>query len=277
MHQLPPMKHGMVITSAQNPKIKSVLSLQKPRERRKQQLFLIEGHREIKWALEAGYTIGNLFYCDTEETEALLTDDLKKGRLVVPVAPAVFEKIAMRETSSGLVAVAQMKPHALSQLTFRQTPPLVLVIEAVEKPGNLGAMLRTADAAGLDAVIVCDPLTDFYNPNVIRSSVGCVFTVPLVTATSEEAIAWLKNHGFALFATSLQGAVRYDTVNYRAPSAIVMGTEATGLSDIWTTASDANIIIPMRGKIDSMNVSNAAAVVIFEAVRQRDQGNLQVR
>jgi TrmH family RNA methyltransferase len=163
------------ITSTQNPKVKSLLALEKPRERRKQQLFVIEGKKEIGLALEAGYKIGNIFFCDEiireEEVSKLFNDD----KLLIPVSQDVFDKLAVRENSGGMIAVAEQKLHTLDQLTLGKNP-LVLVLESVEKPGNLGAILRTADASGVDAVIICDPQTDFYNPNVIRSSIGCIFT-----------------------------------------------------------------------------------------------------
>ena len=262
------MKPGTVLTSTQNPKIKSLLALDKPRERRKQQLFIIEGKREIQWAIEAGYKIGNLFYCEEiipyEELGHALTTD----KLVIPVSQEVFDKIAVRENSGGVIAVAEMKVHGLGQIKLSKNP-LVLILESVEKPGNLGALLRTADAAGVDAVIICDPQTDFYNPNVIRSSVGCVFTTAIASATSEETIAWLQQNAITIYCTYLKASKPYHETDYTKSCAIVMGTEATGLSDVWVNSSSSNIIIPMQGKIDSMNVSTAAAVVVFEAKRQR--------
>lgn len=256
------------ITSTQNPKIKSVLALEKPRERRKQGLFVIEGQKEIGLALEAGYKIGNLFFCEEiislNEVEKLA----KPGQQLISVSLEVFEKLAMREGSGGLLAVAEQKTHPLDRLKLSSNP-LLLILESVEKPGNLGAILRTADAAGIDAVIICDPQTDFYNPNVIRSSIGCVFTKQVASATSEETIAWLKKNDIKIYCTYLKASVPYHTINYTYPSAIVMGTESTGLSDLWVDNSTANIIIPMQGEIDSMNVSTAAAVVVFEAKRQR--------
>lgn len=257
------------ITSTQNPKVKSLLALEKPRERRKQQLFIIEGKREIGLALEAGYKIGNLFFCDEIVSESELASLPLEDKLLIPVSKEVFEKIAMRESTGGLLAVAEQKPHRLDGIRLRKNP-LILILEGVEKPGNLGAVLRTADAAHVDAVIICDPQTDFYNPNVIRSSVGCVFTNQLAAASSEETIAWLRKNNISIFCTYLKASKPYHLTNYSKPSAIVMGTEATGLSDIWVENSSANIIIPMLGKIDSMNVSNAAAVVVYEAMRQRD-------
>lgn len=256
------------ITSTQNPKVKSLLALEKPRERRKQQLFVIEGRKEIGLALEAGYKIGNVFFCDEiislNEVSKLFKDDM----LLIPVSKDVFEKLAVRENSGGLIAVAEQKVHTLDQLKLSKNP-LVLVLESVEKPGNLGAILRTADASGADAVIICEPQTDFYNPNVIRSSIGCIFTKQVAAATSEETIDWLKKNQISIYCTYLKASKAYHLTDYTKPSAIVMGTEATGLSGIWVKNSDANIIIPMQGKIDSMNVSTAAAVIVFEAKRQR--------
>jgi TrmH family RNA methyltransferase len=262
------MKSGDLISSTHNPKIKSLLSLEKPRERRKQQLFIIEGKKEISMALEAGYRIGNLFFCE----EIVTLNELQALRLpdtfVVRVTKDVFDKIAIRENSGGAIAVAEMKVHRLDQINLSNNP-LLLVLESVEKPGNLGAILRTADAAGVDAVIICDPQTDFYNPNVIRSSLGCVFTKQLASATSEETINWLKKNRIRIYSTYLKASQPYDQTDMTQPCAIVMGAEATGLSEMWVRHSDASIIIPMHGKIDSMNVSTSAAVVVFEARRQR--------
>lgn len=262
------MKSGDLISSAHNPKIKSLLALEKPRERRKQQLFVIEGKKEIDLAIQAGYKIGNLFFCE----ELISITELKSlglsEKFIARVTKDVFDKLAVRENSGGVIAVAEMKPHRLDLLQLSANP-LLLVLESVEKPGNLGAILRTADAAGVDAVIICDPQTDFYNPNVIRSSIGCVFTTPLASATSEQAIQWLKEKNIKIYCTYLGASQQYHQVSYTGGCAIVMGTESTGLSEIWTRNAAANIIIPMAGKIDSMNVSTAAAVVVFEARRQR--------
>src|SRR6267154_3143430 len=256
------------ITSTQNPKVKSLMALEKPRERRKQQLFIIEGKREIELAVEAGYKIGNIFFCDEITSLDHIPKQLKEDKLIIPVSKEVFDKIAVRESTGGMMAVAEQKAHQLSQIRLRKYP-LVLILESVEKPGNLGAILRTADAAAVDAVIICDPQTDFYNPNVIRSSVGCVFTNQLAAVTSEDAIQWLRENNIKIFCTSVEASKPYHENDFAQPCAIVMGTEATGLSALWTKNSDANIIIPMQGKIDSMNVSSATAVVVFEAMRQR--------
>jgi RNA methyltransferase, TrmH family len=256
------------ITSTQNPKVKSLLALEKPRERKRQQLFVIEGKKEISMALEAGYKIDNFFFCDDIIDANEIPSELKNDKLLIPVSKEVFDKIAVREGTGGMIAVAEMRLHALENITLSKNP-LVLILEGVEKPGNLGAILRTADAANVDAVIICDPQTDFYNPNVIRSSLGCVFTKQVASATSEETIAWLNENNIDIYCTYLKASKPYHIVDYKNPSAIVMGTEATGLTDVWVRNATANIIIPMLGNIDSMNVSTAAAVVVFEARRQR--------
>ena len=258
----------MTITSAQNPKIKNLLTLEKPRERRKQGLFVAEGRKEIALALDAGYKVHNLFFCQ----ELIPVKELDAFRIsedyLLSVSRDVFEKIAIRENSGGVLAVMKQKTHTLDSIRLSANP-LVLVLEAVEKPGNLGAILRTADAARLDAVIICDTKTDFYNPNVIRSSVGCVFTNQVASATSDETLQWLRQNDIVAYTTYLKASRPYHTVDYTRPCAIVMGTESTGLSETWITENLNPIIIPMQGRIDSMNVSTAAAVIIFEARRQR--------
>jgi TrmH family RNA methyltransferase len=256
------------ITSTQNPKIKNLIALEKPRERKKQCLFVIEGKKEIKMALDAGYKIGNLFFCEEIISKNELQSLGSSDKLIIPVSKEVFDKIAVRENSGGVLAVAEQKTHRLEDMKLSKNP-LLLILESVEKPGNLGAILRTADAAGVDGVIICDPQTDFYNPNVIRSSIGCIFTVPTASSTSASAIQWLKENKIGIYCTYLKASKPYHLTDYKNPSAIIMGTESTGLSEMWVDASDSNIIIPMLGKIDSMNVSTAAAVVIFEARRQR--------
>jgi RNA methyltransferase, TrmH family len=258
----------ITITSTQNTRIKNLLSLEKARERKKQGLFVVEGRKELGLALEAGYRVENIFFCeDLISRDALMILSVPE-HLFVPVSKDVFDKIAIRENSGGVLAVLGQKSHGLESIRLSDNP-LVLVLESVEKPGNLGAVLRTADAAGLDAVIICDPRTDFYNPNVIRSSVGCLFTNQVASTTSAGALAWLQENNIVPYSTYLKASRPYHTVDYTRPCAIVMGTEATGLSDAWITENQNPIIIPMKGRIDSMNVSTAAAVIIYEALRQR--------
>lgn len=257
-----------IITSTSNPKIKHLISLDKARERRKQNLFAVEGLKELSLAKESGYELESVYFCtDFIQKSKLLKLGLRDAQLI-PVGRNVFDKIAYRETTGGVIGIAKQRNHDLNDLNLPANP-LILVLEGIEKPGNLGAVLRTADAAGITAVISCDPLTDFYNPNVIRSSVGCLFTNQTALASSDEAIAWLKKKNINIFCTYLGGSIPYTEASYMDPCAIVMGSEATGLTDNWVKSADANIIIPMKGKIDSMNVSVSAAIVVFEALRQR--------
>ncbi len=262
-----------LITSAQNPKIKKLLALQqKSSERRSEGLFVVEGRREIEHCVEAGYEVDSIFYCPAvmpDSDRASWTPDQVGGDVrVFEVSASVYDKIAYRAGTEGLIAEVKAKTLGLEDLTLGENP-LIVVLESVEKPGNLGAVLRSADASGADAVIVCDPLTDLYNPNLIRSSIGAIFTVPCVACSSEECIAFLKARGIKVFTAQLQDSELYYDTDFRGGSAIVMGTESTGLTDIWRQAADAHIRIPMLGRLDSLNVSVSAAILLFEAVRQR--------
>lgn len=259
-----------IITSRQNPRVKHVLRLQKSQVRFQEQLFVIEGLKEIEKATIADYTFDSIFFCpriiSLEELQLLIPE--MKGTPLFEVSADVFEKMAYRENSGGVIVLARMKQHEVSGVTQHQNP-LYLVLEGVEKPGNLGAIYRTADAAGIDSIIICNPKTDIYNPNTVRASLGCVFTVPTVITDNSTALAMLKQNNIQILSTYLQAAIPYHTADFRLPTAIVMGTEATGISADWIQASDANIIIPMKGYADSMNVSVSTAIVVFEAVRQR--------
>lgn len=257
------------ITSLQNPLVKYLFTLtQKSKQRKEQQQFLIEGKREISLALEAGYLIEQLFICPDILSEAEV-EKFFSGYKCTAISTQVYEKLTYRSSTEGILALAQCKNHALSGVEFQKAHPLVLVAEAPEKPGNIGALLRTADAAGIDAVYIANPKTDLYNPNIIRSSVGTVFTVPIFMDSSEEIRSHLQQQGFAIYCAALTASQPYDQVSYKGRTAIVVGTEDMGLSPTWLKASTQNIIIPMQGKIDSMNVSVSAAILIFEAVRQR--------
>ena len=193
----------------------------------------------------------------------------EKPAEITEISLEVYEKIAYRGSTEGLVAVFETKDHSLKDLKLPELAPLILVAEAPEKPGNIGAILRTADAAAVDAVIIANPKTDLYNPNIIRSSVGCVFTNKIATGSTSEIIEFLKRHDIQIYAAALQASKPYYEIDYKGASAIIMGTEATGLSEEWLKNSTQNIIIPMHGEIDSMNVSVAAGILIFEAKRQR--------
>jgi RNA methyltransferase, TrmH family len=261
------------ISSLQNPEIRNVLSLQeKPRERKLQNLIVIEGSREIRLALFSGFTITSLFYCrefiEDKELQTLLSQSVSSFE-ILEVSPDVYNRMAYRKDNGGVLALANPKRTLFRDIKLSACP-LLLVLEAVEKPGNLGAILRTADAACLDAVVICDPQTDIFNPNVIRSSIGCIFTMPVVTSTTEHTISWLRSNRIKMFGTALTAAHFYHEAHYRDPSALIMGSESSGLSQKWLDEADHLVKIPMNGKIDSMNVSVSAAIVIFEALRQRN-------
>lgn len=257
------------ITSVQNSRIKNLVALQKPRNRRESGLFVIEGVRELKQAISGGYEIVSLFYCDEIAGENPLLADLSDGTEMNNVSKRVYEAVTYRGSTEGILGVSKMKYLDLSCLKLHGNP-LLLVIESPEKPGNLGAILRTADAAGITGVIVCDSKTDIYNPNVIRSSLGCLFTVNIAVTDSSAAIDWLKNNGLGIHVTSPEAPRLYYETDYRIPSAIVMGSESSGISGKWRMQADSIIKIPMKGKVDSMNLSVAAAIIVFEAVRQRN-------
>ena len=258
------------ITSLQNPEVKRVVALtEKARDRKEQRCFIIEGVREVSLAQQSGYAFEKTFICpEIYKPETDYPVNLSAGELI-EVSADVFNKMAYRANDGGVVAIAKQKALNLSDLSLK-AEPLVLVLESLEKPGNLGAILRTCDAARVDAVLICDGKTDIYNPNAIRSGVGCLFTNQIAVSTSEEAITWLKQNRFSIFTTDLTATHYYHQVDYSKASAIVMGSEAWGVSEKWKAAANAKIKIPMGGKIDSMNVSNSAAILIYEAMRQRD-------
>ena len=254
------------ISSLQNQKVKQLVLLQqKSSDRKRSGLFVVEGVRELGHCLEAGLQVESIFYCADMFSYTKL---LKSARQVYEVSPQVYEKIAYRGSTEGLVAVVHSRQLTLDDLQLGDNP-LIVILESVEKPGNLGAVLRSADAAGADAVVVCDPLTDLYNPNLIRASIGALFTVPTVAVSSDECIRFLKERGIRILTAQLQDSELYYDTDMTCGTAIVMGTEATGLTDQWRRAADAHIRIPMRGRLDSLNVSVSAAILLFEAVRQR--------
>jgi TrmH family RNA methyltransferase len=256
------------ITSIQNPFIKSLVLLQEKSKARKQSgTFLIEGKREIELAIKGGYEIETLLFLPELITEKHL-QDFHPNIELIEISKEVYQKLAYRDTTEGILAIAKTKSLQLSDLKLSKNP-LVLVAEAPEKPGNIGALLRTADAANLDAVIIANPKSDLYNPNIVRSSVGCLFTNQIATGTTDEIIAFLKERQINIYCATLQNSTSYHTQDYTTPTALVVGTEATGLTEEWRNAATQNIIIPMQGEIDSMNVSVAAAILIFEAKRQR--------
>jgi len=254
-----------MIESTQNEKIKNIIKLRETgRERKKQGWFLIEGWREINLALKAGVEIANLYYCQDYVKKELDFDEEK----LIEVSKKVFDKIAYRENPDGYLAVAKIKELKLANIKLSRKP-LIVVLEAVEKPGNLGAILRTADAAGADAVIINDAKTDIYNPNVIRASQGTVFTVPMVLSSIEQTVEFCKNNKIKILAATPETEKQYTEINYNNGCAIIMGAEDKGLSEKWLAMADEKIKMKMSGKIDSLNVSVSAAIILFEAVRQR--------
>lgn len=287
------------ITSAQNRKVKELLTLvEKSKARSAAGLFVVEGQRELGHCLDAGFIPETLFICgDVMAVQNNAVNGAKTGHLteniegkdgldaliakaealnprlgVVQIPAFLYEKVAYRGSTEGIIAEVHSVPRALEDLRLGERP-LVMVLESVEKPGNLGAVLRSADAAGADAVIVCDPLTDIWNPNLIRSSVGAVFSVPVAVCTSADAIAFLKKRGIRILTAQLQDSEWYYDTDMTGATALVMGTESTGLTQAWRDSADAHIKIPMLGRLDSLNVSVSAAVLLYEAVRQRKGEN----
>ena len=287
------------ITSAQNRKVKELLTLvEKSKARSAAGLFVVEGQRELGHCLDAGFIPETLFICgEVMAVQNNAVNVAKTGHLaeniegkdgldalvakaealnprlsVVQIPAFLYEKVAYRGSTEGIIAEVHSVPRSLDDLRLGESP-LVMVLESVEKPGNLGAVLRSADAAGADAVVVCDPLTDIWNPNLIRSSVGAVFSVPVAVCTSADAIAFLKERGIRILTAQLQDSEWYYDTNMTGATALVMGTESTGLTQAWRDSADAHTKIPMLGRLDSLNVSVSAAVLLYEAVRQRKGGN----
>ena len=258
------------ITSIQNPYIKNLVKLQeKARERKKQGLFIIEGKREISLAISSKYEFDSVLFCPKIISEKEIIQLFNQNINRIEISIEVYQKLAYRDSTEGIIAVTKTKDLSLNKIQLNKKKPLILVAEGIEKPGNIGALLRTADAANVDAVFIASPKSDLYNTNIIRSSVGCVFTNQIAQGTSEEIIAYLQKNSIDIYAATLQNSNEYHKQDFTNSAAIIVGTEATGLSNIWRTVATQHINIPMQGKIDSMNVSVSAAIIIFEAVRQR--------
>jgi len=257
------------ITSPQNPKIKHLISLQKPRERRKSGTFLIEGIREVSLAQQGAIEILEIYQCEDLFDPDAAYPIVLEGVTTYHITKDIFTKVAYREGSGGVLAVAKTPLNTLNQLISTATP-LYLVLEKVEKPGNIGAVLRTADAAGVDGLIICDPATDLFNPNIIRASLGCLFTVPTAVCSNEELTVFFLQNNIRSYATLPDATKIYSEESYQGAIAILLGAESTGLSNYWVKHADFQVRIPMAGKIDSLNISNAAAIFTFEALRQRN-------
>jgi RNA methyltransferase, TrmH family len=260
-----------LITSLQNPRVKQLVALRDRRDREAQGLMLVEGFDELSLALRAGQPQA-LFYClalvRDPAQRALLQHANLAGAELVEVNDRVFEKIAYRDSPDGWMGVFPLVRRGLNALSLPANP-LIVVAEGVEKPGNLGAILRTADAAGVDALISCDPVTDLGNPNVVRSSKGAVFSVPVAEAGTAETLAWLRERGIKIVAATPQASLLYMEADLRGPVAIAVGAEKPGLSDAWLQQADIAVQIPMVGRVNSLNVSIAAALLVYEAVKQR--------
>jgi RNA methyltransferase, TrmH family len=264
------------ISSLQNPRVKQLVKLRDRRPRDEAGVFLVEGYRQIRRALEKGVTLTELYVCpewypgEQGNEPALIEEARTAGATVFQLTKDAFAKVAYRERPDGLLAVAPQWRRSLADLdTLLKPEPFLLVVEAIEKPGNLGTILRSADAAGVDALIVCDPVTDLFNPNVVRASTGVLFSVPVIIAASEEVRSWLRERRIRAVATTPSATDLYTDTDLRGPLAIVMGSEQYGLSDFWLKEADARVLIPMAGQADSLNVAMATIITLFEAVRQR--------
>ncbi|KAF3361966.1 Uncharacterized protein PHSC3_001524 [Chlamydiales bacterium STE3] len=268
------MAKMLEISSLQNPKVKQALQLWERKEREKTNLFLIEGFRELSRAIEGGQKVKWLFFCRDyflgENEDDLIQQIERTDAEIFSCTKAVFKKLSYRDRPDGLLAVAEQSHLTLG--VFKQSlgdNPFIIVAEAIEKPGNLGTILRSADASGVDGVIVCDRCTDIHNPNVVRSSVGTLFTVPVFEATSVGVIRWLKQAGIAIVAATPHAVEEYTDVNLKGPVAIVVGTEQVGLTQNWMDEADIQVRIPMHGIADSLNVATATTLLLYEVLRQR--------
>lgn len=258
-----------MITSLQNQRVKDAVRLRDRRERDKSGLFLIEGYRELKRAIEAGRAVSQIFFCSElflgVNERALLE---LSGAELLPCTPDVFRKISYRDRPDGLLGIAPQKHLGLGDLRLCKNPFLVIA-ESIEKPGNLGTILRSCDGAGVNAVIVCDRTTDIHNPNVVRSSVGTLFTLPVLEANSEETLIFLKEQNITLAAATPDATLEYTQADFNVPIAIAVGTEQLGLSETWMRQADCQVRIPMHGIADSLNVASATTLLLYEVVRQR--------
>jgi TrmH family RNA methyltransferase len=263
---------ALQISSLQNPRIKHAVKLRQRSHRDDEQLMLVEGYREIKRALDNGHPLGELFFCPLlfqgANEDALLEQAGAQGADLFDCSEPVFRKMAYRDRPEGLLAVAAHVHHTLAELDGCPAP-LVVVAEAIEKPGNLGTILRSADAAGADAVLVCDRCTDIHNPNVVRASIGILFALPVIEISSAEALTWLHARDMQVVATTPHTEHTYTDTDLTKGTALVMGTEQVGLTETWLEAATLQVRIPMLGQADSLNVASATTLLLYEAARQR--------
>lgn len=274
------MAFRVSISSLQNARVKQVVKLRTRRHRDAERLTAVEGVREIRQALDRGMVPIEAFYCPQIADPAETADSLRRleqlaaggDTTLLEVTPDVYAKIAYRGDSGGLLLIVAYWPCRLDDLP-QPTAPFFAVVENVEKPGNFGALLRTADAAGVDGVIACTRAgsagTDIFNPNVIRASLGAVFTVPVAVATTDETISWLNRRGVQIVAATPIATTRYTAVDMRGGTAVVVGSEADGLTSPWLKAAHRQVVIPMQGSVDSLNLSVSIALLLYEVVRQR--------
>ncbi len=264
------------ISSVQNPRIKQVVNLRNRSEREESGTFIIEGYRELLRAIDNGQAIETLFFCPSlflgSNEGALIDKAIRNGAQPLSCQEKVFRKISYRDRPDGLLAVGIQKHidlNALEKKLVNNSSPFLVVAEAIEKPGNLGTILRSSDAVGVDGLIVCDRCTDVFNPNVVRASVGTLFTVPVVEAEGVETLTWLKKQGIKILAATPSAKAEFTKVDMRGPLAIAVGTEQLGLSDKWMSQADLQVRIPMNGVADSLNVAMATTLLLYEALRQR--------
>lgn len=261
-----------LITSLQNPKVKLARALWDRRAREKSALFLIEGYRELSFALRSRFAIEMIFFCPelflgTNETK-LLREHKERGAELFMLPKALFEKLSYRDRPDGLIAIAHKAKCALDDLPL-SNPPFLVLAESIEKPGNLGTLLRSSDAVGVDGVIVADRTTDIFNPNVVRSSVGALFTVPVCEEESRVVLEWLRARKIAIVAAMPEASVPFYEIDYRQPIALALGSEQYGLSALLESEADYKVRIPMGGRCDSLNVASAATLLLYEVYRQR--------
>jgi TrmH family RNA methyltransferase len=262
----------LYISSAQNGRVKAVVKLRNRRERDKQGLYIVEGYRALSRGLNYGIKLKELYFCPKyflgENEKDLINRHRQNGAQIVEVTDSVFDKMAYRDRPEGLLGIAPQFHLGLDDLELSENP-FLLIGEAIEKPGNLGTMLRSADATGTEALIVCDRCTDIFNPNVVRASTGCLFSVPTFEAGSDEVIGWLKEKGIKILAATPHTDNMYTDVDMTGPIAIAVGTEQYGLSDKWMEQADLKVKIPMLGQADSLNVATATTILMYEVIRQR--------
>jgi TrmH family RNA methyltransferase len=266
------VSRSTLISSLQNPRVKAVVALRRRADRDEREEMIIEGYRELKRALDNRHVPSALFFCADlfmgANEPSLIQRCSEAGAELFDCTASVFTKMSYRDRPEGLLAVAPQVRGTLANLVL-PSHPLLVVAEAIEKPGNLGTILRSADAAGVHAVIVCDRCTDINNPNVVRASIGTIFSLPVVEAGSAETLAWLRAHAIQILAATPHAEADYCDVDLTRGTALVVGTEQVGLSDQWMGAADLKVRIPMLGQADSLNVASATTILLYEAVRQR--------